>query len=114
MKQLKENLKQVAQKLLMAGFMAQMLVTKCFATDIASSALATGTQSLITDATTWLMVLAPIFAGMMIIYYCIRRASADEMEQKQWTNRITGAVISCIGAVLGAATLQMIVGYYTS
>lgn len=91
----------------------QMLTNTVFATDIAGSALATGTEKLIQDATTWLMVLAPVFAGMMIIYYCIRRASADEMEQKQWTQRITAAVISCIGAILGAATLQMIVGYYT-
>ncbi len=91
----------------------KFLIFQAYASDVGSSALATGTEDLINDVTTWLMVLAPIFAGMMIIYYCIRRASADEMEQKQWTNRITAAVISCIGAVLGAATLQMIVGYYT-
>ncbi|MFI3249928.1 MAG: hypothetical protein R3Y07_03070 [Eubacteriales bacterium] len=99
-------------KLSMMALTTKLMTSTVYATDISSSVLATGTQELIADATSWLMVLAPVFAGMMIIYYCIRRASADEMEQKQWTNRITAAVISCIGAVLGAATLQMIVGYY--
>lgn len=79
---------------------------------IQSSKLATGTKQLIQDATTYLMVLAPVAAGMLIIYFCIRRSAADEMDQKKWNNRITVAVVSCIGAVLGSATLNVIIGYY--
>ena len=37
---------------------------------------------------------------------------ADEMDQKKWNNRIVVAVVSCIGAVLGSATLTLILGYY--
>lgn len=72
-----------------------------------------GTERLINDVTTWLMVLAPIVAALLIIYFCIRRSAADEMEQKKWNNRITVAIVSCIGAVLASATLNLIIGYYT-
>ena len=51
---------------------------------INQSRLALGTERLIKDATSWLMVLAPIVAGLLIIYFCIRRSAADEMDQKKW------------------------------
>lgn len=79
---------------------------------ISSSKIATGTQQLIQDATTFLMILAPVAAGMLIIYFCIRRSAADEMDQKKWNNRITVAIVSCIGAVAGSAMLNVIIGYY--
>jgi hypothetical protein len=82
------------------------------ASGVQGSKIVTGTEKLIGDMTTWLMVLAPIAAGLLVIYFCIRRSAADEMDTKKWNNRITVAVISCIGAVLGSATLNMILGYY--
>lgn len=83
-----------------------------YASSISQSRLALGTERLIKDATSWLMILAPILAGLLIIYFCIRRSAADEMDQKKWNNRIVVAIISCIGAVLGSATLSIIIGYY--
>lgn len=82
------------------------------APSVAESKIAKGTERLIQDVTTWLMVLAPVVAGLLIIYFCIRRSAADEMDQKKWNNRITVAIVSCIGAVLGSATLNLIIGYY--
>jgi len=79
---------------------------------VQGSSIVTGTENLIRDVTTWLMVLAPVAAGLLIIYFCIRRSAADEMDQKKWNNRIVVAVVSCIGAVLGSATLNLILGYY--
>ncbi len=79
---------------------------------INQSRLALGTERLIKDATSWLMVLAPVVAGLLIIYFCIRRSAADEMDQKKWNNRIVVAIVSCIGAVIGSATLNIIIGYY--
>ena len=76
---------------------------------IKGSPIITGTEKLIGDVTTWLMVLAPIVAGLLIIYFCIRRSAADEMDQKKWNTRIVAAVVSCIGAILGAATLNLII-----
>ncbi|WP_018885718.1 Mbov_0395 family pilin-like conjugal transfer protein [Paenibacillus massiliensis] len=80
--------------------------------DIKGSKLVTGTEKLIGDVTTWLMILAPIVSGLLIIYFCIRRSAADEMDTKKWNNRIIVAVVSCIGAVLGSATLNILIGYY--
>ena len=83
------------------------------AAGVKDSEIVKGTQKLIQDVTTWLMVLAPVVAGMLIIYFCIRRSAADEVDQKKWNNRIVVAVVSCIGAVLGSATLNLILGYYS-
>ncbi|MFU1794198.1 Mbov_0395 family pilin-like conjugal transfer protein [Paenibacillus azoreducens] len=82
------------------------------AADIQNSKIVKGTEKLIGDVTTWLMILAPVVSGLLIIYFCIRRSAADEMDQKKWNNRIIVAVVSCIGAVLGSATLNVIIGYY--
>ncbi|MEK3737877.1 MULTISPECIES: Mbov_0395 family pilin-like conjugal transfer protein [Paenibacillus] len=80
--------------------------------DIKGSKLVTGTEKLIGDVTTWLMILAPVVSGLLIVYFSIRRSAADEMDTKKWNNRIIVAIVSCIGAVLGAATLNIIIGYY--
>lgn len=47
---------------------------------VQDSKIAKGTEKLIGDVTTWLMVLAPVVAGLLIIYFCIRRSAADEMD----------------------------------
>jgi len=80
--------------------------------DVSDSQIVKGTEELIKDLTTWLMVLAPIAGGMLIVYFFIRRSAADEMDQKKWNNRITTAIVSVIGAVLASATLNLIIGYY--
>ncbi len=82
------------------------------AASISNSKIAQGTQELISDLTTWLMILAPVVSGALIIYFFIRRSAADEMDQRSWNNRITTAIISCIGAVLGSVLLNLIIGYY--
>ncbi len=111
------KIKSFSQKKLIA------LISTVFATFIYSvpvnaagvmdSQIVKGTEKLIKDVTTWLMILAPIIAGMLIIYFFIRRSAADEMNQKKWNNRITVAIISAIGAVLASASLNLIIGYYT-
>ncbi len=96
-----------------AAYISQITAAPVFAADdVSNSKLAKGTEKMIQDVTTWLMVLAPVVAGLLIIYFCIRRSAADEMDQKKWNNRIVVAVVSCIGAVLASATLNLIIGYY--
>lgn len=94
---------------LAVSFMTSM---PAYAASVNDSQIVKGTEKLIGDVTTWLMVLAPVVAGLLIIYFCIRRSAADEMDQKKWNNRIVVAIVSCIGAVLGSATLNLILGYY--
>ena len=85
---------------------------RVYAAGVSDSKIATGTQQLISDLTTWLMILPPVSAGALIIYFFIRRRAADEMDQRKWNNRITTAIISCIGAVIGSVLLNLIIGYY--
>lgn len=108
---MKRKARAVSMGLLTAFLMLQNTVT-AHAAGIQGSQIVTGTEKLIGDATTWLMILAPVVAGLLIIYFCIRRSAADEMDQKKWNNRIVVAIVSCIGAVLGSATLNIIIGYY--
>ena len=110
-RKMKAKTKAVGAGLLTAFLMLQNS-TVAYAAGIGDSQIAKGTEKLIQDATTWLMVLAPVVAGLLIIYFCIRRSAADEMDQKKWNNRIVVAIVSCIGAVLGSATLNIIIGYY--
>lgn len=83
-----------------------------FAEEIGSSKLATGTEKLITDLTTWLMILSPVITVLLVIYYLIRKSAADEMDAKKWNNRIVVALVSCVGAVLSSAIVNLLVGYY--
>jgi len=94
-----------------AVFMLQYTLP-AYASGITNSTIVTGTERLIKDVTTWLMILAPVVAGLLIIYFCIRRSAADEMDTKKWNNRIIVTVVSCIGAIVGSATLNLIIGYY--
>ena len=85
--------------------------TAC-ADEIASSKFATGTQKLISDATNWLMILAPVVTVLCIIYFLIRKSISDEMEHKKWNTRIAVALVSCVGAVLSAVIVNVLVSYY--
>lgn len=109
---LKQKWRAVSTGAFTTFLMLQSSTTAYAAGGISNSQIAKGTEKLIQDATTWLMVLAPVVAGLLIIYFCIRRSAADEMDQKKWNNRIVVAIVSCIGAVLGSATLNIIIGYY--
>lgn len=79
---------------------------------VQDSQIVKGTEDLMKDLTTWLMVTAPVIGGLLIIYFFIRRSAADEQDQKKWNNRITTVIISVIGAVLASATLNVIISYY--
>ncbi|GHU97199.1 hypothetical protein FACS1894208_12500 [Clostridia bacterium] len=79
---------------------------------VGTSKIATGTQKLIQDATTWLLVIAPIAGTVAIIYFAIRRGMADEQEQKQWQNRIIVAIVSVIIAVLASVIINLVTSYY--
>lgn len=47
-----------------------------YAAGVEDSQIVTGTEQLIGDLTNWLMILAPVVSGLLIIYFCIRRGSS--------------------------------------
>jgi len=92
--------------------LAYLWSTSVSASDIGSSKLATGTEKLITDVTTWLLVVAPLVTVVAVIYYFIRKTVSDEMDHKKWNTRISTAIICCIGVVAASLIINLIVGYY--
>ena len=111
-KQIKGLLKKAGAVAAFVAVLAMAAMPAYAADGVKDSQIVKGTEKLIGDVTTWLMVLAPVVAGLLIIYFCLRRSAADEMDTKKWNNRIVVAIVSCIGAVLGSATLNLIIGYY--
>lgn len=86
--------------------------TTVYADSISGSKIATGTTKLISDATSWLLVIAPAVSVLLIIYYLIRKGMSDEMEHKKWNSRIVVTIVSCIGAVVASVLINVLVSYY--
>lgn len=84
----------------------------CFASSVADSKLATGTQNLITDLTNWLMIIAPTVTVLLVGYYLLRKSASDEMDGKRWDSRIKIALICCVGVVIASGLINIIIGYY--
>jgi len=76
------------KSLLITCLVFGMSTTQIYAGNVQNSKLVKGTEKLIQDLATWLLVLAPIVGGLLIIYFFIRRSASDEMDQKKWNNRI--------------------------
>lgn len=81
-------------------------------TSVESNKLFTGFKSLVESATTALVVIAPIIAVILTIYFAIRRSGADEMDQKMWGKRISNAWICAAVAVAGSGLVTMIMSYF--
>ncbi len=89
-----------------------VFLNKIYASNIASSQLATGLDRLLKDLTSWAYKVIPAIGTVLTIYFFIRRGSADEMDIKKWDNRIKTCVISSVGAVLGAVIIDLAIGYF--
>lgn len=84
----------------------------CYAGSIQDSKLVSGTEDLIADLTSWLLILAPVLTVLLVGYFFIRKAASDEMDAKRWDNRIKIAIISCIGVVVASGLINILMNYY--
>ena len=101
------------RKIGIAIFVVAIAFTNCcFATSVAESQLAKGTENLIKDLTNWLLVLAPVLTACLVGYYLLRKSASDEMDTKRWDNRIKVALISCVGVVIASGLINLIISYY--
>lgn len=78
----------------------------------AESQIATGTNNLINDVTSWLYVLVPLAGVVFLIYFSIRRGSADQQDKKQWDDRIKTVIVSVIIGLLATVIVNIITSYY--
>ena len=89
-----------AGKTFLAAFAVFLMNTQtAYASGISESKLAKGTEKLIGDATTWLMVLAPVVAGRM------RKKLADVLTRKEGEGFVDTALKILISVVVGALLL---------
>ncbi|MFA5577570.1 MAG: hypothetical protein WC983_09895 [Tissierellaceae bacterium] len=89
-----------------------LINSMAFAGDIQSSVIFTGMQKLIKDATTALMIIAPILGALLIGFFFLKKSAVDEMEQKTWQKRINTAIYSVIGVELASIIINLFVGYF--
>lgn len=89
------------------------LSTRAFASsDIASSPIGQGLTRLFQDLSTWLIVLAPIVAGGIAVYFIIRRSMADEQDGKLWEKRIKTAIVCGVAGALVGGIIKLIASYF--
>lgn len=86
--------------------------TTVFAEKIQDSVFFKGSMNLIKDATTALMIIAPIVGIALGVFFYIKKGGADEMDQKTWQKRINNTIYSVLGAELFSIALNLIVSYY--
>lgn len=74
---------------------------------------AKGTENLINDTTTWLLVIVPLAAILGIIYCVIKKIGADdEMAYKTWDKKIKIILGSAILGETASAMIKVILAYY--
>ena len=72
----------------------------------------TGGKKLLKDAITVFQALGGTICGLAAIYFFIRKAYADEQDQKIWRNRLAISLISAIGIVTVGGIFQTILSYF--
>ena len=88
------------------------LATEAPGIDISHSKIAAGTERLLGDLTTWLLILAPIAGTACVVFFAIRRSLADEQDQKHWNRRILSSIVSVGIAVLASVIIKLVNSYY--
>lgn len=71
-----------------------------------------GGKKLLKDAITVFQTLGGTICVLAAIYFFIRKANADEQDQKMWKNRLAISLISAVGIVTVAGIFQTILSYF--
>lgn len=109
MKKLQKHLKQIITIIIMVITFSQV----AFATSFQNLKLYSGTINLMRDATTALMVGAPIVCALCILFFQIRKSAADQQEQQIWSKRTKTAIISCVIAFGASGIVNLLATYYS-
>ena len=71
-----------------------------------------GGKKLLKDAITVFQTLGGTICVLAAIYFFIRKANADEQDQKMWKNRLVISLISAVGIVTVGGVFQTILSYF--
>lgn len=80
--------------------------------NFANSTIAQGTKNLITDISTWFIVICALAGTAAAVYCLIRRGMADEVDGKMWTKRCVTAIICAVGGALIGGIVTLVSGYF--
>lgn len=72
----------------------------------------TGFTQMFDDLAQILALAAPVIGGAVVVYCLLRKASADEQDQKMWRDKIKITIISTIGAVVAASLFKFVLSYF--
>lgn len=112
MTKLKKKIISFAAAASAALFSAQSVFASNQGNSVSNSKIATGTKKLLSDATSWLQIIAPIAGVLFIVYFAIRKGGAEEQDQKMWQKRINTAIICVVIAELASTIINLISSYY--
>lgn len=79
---------------------------------LANDKVVTGATKLIADATGVMLTIGIPVCGLLAVYFFIRKANADEQDQKIWKNRIVYTIIAAIGMTVVGGLLTTILSYF--
>lgn len=88
-----------------------LLQNKIFAADLN---LITGTQKLINDVTYLLLGLIVVVCVGCLIYFQLRKMSADQQEQTMWDKRSKTAIVALVIGLCASGIINFVASYYMS
>lgn len=80
----------------------------------ATPAFVTGTQNLMNDAMTWVLILIPIAASLFCAWKAFCYQAADDNERIMIKKSVKGAVVVAILGECASAIIKLILSYYAS
>lgn len=89
----------------------QFFIVNSYAT-LAQDKVVTGTKNLLKDMVPVMQGIGAAVCAALAVYFFIRKANADEQDQKMWKNRIAITIISAIGIVVVGGIITTVVSYY--
>jgi len=108
-KSIKERITNMA---IMTAVMFFSLQKRALAGSLEDTKLVTGTQELLDDVATVIMILAVPAGVALLSYFLFRKNGADEMDQKKWDTRMKISVGATIAIFLVSGTLKALLSYY--
>ena len=80
----------------------------------ATPVFVTGTQNLMNDAMTWVLVLIPIATALFGAWKALCYQAADENERSMIKKSVKGALIIAVLGECASAIIKVILSYYAS
>ena len=80
----------------------------------AAPVFVTGTQNLMNDAMTWVLVLIPTAAALFCAWKAFCYQAADENERTMIKKSVKGALIIAVLGECSSAIIKLILSYYAS